>query len=67
MMSCRQIVTSMSFFKFMANLHPSGRRLPDAWSIKPKFSLTITFHLAEPENSYFIIALNQDTISAKKR
>ena len=28
--SCQQIVTSLSFFKFMANLEQSGSRIPYA-------------------------------------
>ena len=30
MMSCRQIVTSLSFSQFLANLEQSGSRIPDA-------------------------------------
>ena len=50
MASCRQIVTLLSFFRFMANLQPSGRRVPDAWSIKLTFSLIITFYLTKTES-----------------
>ena len=28
------IVTSLSFFQFLANLEKSGSRIPDAWSVK---------------------------------
>ena len=45
--SCQQIVMSLSFFQFMANLQPFGNRIPDAWSIKLTFSLTITFYLTK--------------------
>ena len=30
MTSCQQIVTSLSFLRFMANLEQSGSRIPDA-------------------------------------
>ena len=36
--SCREIVTSLSFFRFMANLQPST------------FSLTLTCHVTKTEN-----------------
>ena len=32
------------------NLQQSGRRIPDAWSIKLKFSLTITFYPTQLKN-----------------
>ena len=38
------------FFQFMANLKLSGSQIPDAWSIKLKFLLTITFIHTKPEN-----------------
>ena len=38
------------FFRFMANLQPSGSRTSDSWSTKLTFSLTITFHLTKIEN-----------------
>ena len=47
---CQQIVTSLSFFRFIANLQPSESGIPDAWSIKFTFSLTVTFYFTEPEN-----------------
>ena len=50
MMSCRQIVTSLSFFRFMVNFQPSESRILNVWSVKLKFSLTITFYLAKPKN-----------------
>ena len=34
-MSCQQIIMSM------ANLEQSGSRIPDAWSVKLTFSLTV--------------------------
>ena len=50
MTSCWEIVTSLSFFQFMANLEPSRSQIPDAWSVKLTFSLTITFYLTKTEN-----------------
>ena len=47
MKSCQQIVTSLSFSLYMANLVQSGRRIPDAWSVKLRFSLTVAFYLTE--------------------
>ena len=54
------------FFSIYGKLSPVGKPGSGRMVIKPKFSLTITFHLAELENSYVIIALNKGTISAKK-
>ena len=48
MTSCRQIVTSLSFFGFMANLEQSGSLIPNAWSIILIFSLTV--YLTKTEN-----------------
>ena len=39
----------LSFSQFMANLQPSGSRIPDAWPIKLTFSLTIAFYLTKTE------------------
>ena len=72
--SCRKIVTSLSFFQFMANLQPSGSRIPDVWFMKLKSSLTITFYLTKLDNRtiksltqvFYYIALSKDTIFAKK-
>ena len=50
MTSCQQIVTSLSFLQFMANLKQSGTRIPDAWSVKLTFLLIITFYLTKTEN-----------------
>ena len=50
MTPCRQIVTSLPFFRFMANLQPSRRRIPEAWFIKLTFLLIVTFYLTDPEN-----------------
>ena len=46
----QQIVTSLPFFQFMANLQSCGSRIPDGWSIKFTLSLTITFYLTKTEN-----------------
>ena len=50
MTSCQQIVTSLSFFRFMAYLEQSRSRIPDTWSVKLTFSLIVTFHLTKTEN-----------------
>ena len=50
MAPCRQIVTLFSFFQFLVKLQPSGGQIPDAWPIKLKFLLTITFYLKKTEN-----------------
>ena len=39
MTSCRQIVTLLSFSRFMANMERSGSGIPDAWLLKLTFSL----------------------------
>ena len=50
MTSCQKIVTSLSFFRFLANLEQSGIRIPDAGILKLKFSLKVTFYLTKAEN-----------------
>ena len=45
-----QIVTSLSFFRFMTNLEQSGNRIPDASAIKLAFSLIVTFYLIKTKN-----------------
>ena len=50
MTSCRKIVTSLPFFQFTANLEQSRSWITEAWSIKLKFSLLVTFYLAKTEN-----------------
>ena len=47
---CRPIVTSLSLFRFMANLEQSGSRIPDAYSVKLSFSLKVTFYLTKTES-----------------
>ena len=49
MTSCRQIVTSLPFLQFIVNLEQSGSRIPDAWSVKLTFSLTVTNFLTSTE------------------
>ena len=73
MTSCQQIVTSLLFFGFMANLELSGSRIPDAESVKLTFSLKITFYPTKTEkelknlkHSSHIIALSKGIIFAKK-
>ena len=50
MTSCRQIVTSLSFFQFMTNSKQSVGGNQDVWSVKLIFSLTVTFYLTKTEN-----------------
>ena len=50
LMSCRKIVTSLSFFGFLANLEQSGGRIPDTESAKVMFSVIVTFCLTKTEN-----------------
>ena len=37
-------------FEFLTNFQPSVNRIPDAWSIKITFSLTIFFYFGKPKN-----------------
>ena len=50
MASFREIVTSLSFFKFLAYLEQSGDRIPDTESAKGMFSVKATFCLTKTEN-----------------
>ena len=45
-----EIVTSLSFFGFLANLEQSGGRIPDTESAKVMFSVIVTFYLTKTEN-----------------
>ena len=70
--SCQQTFTSLSFFRFMANLEQSGSRIPDALPVKFTSSLLVTFYLTRTENrtktlkhSSRTIALTKGTIFAK--
>ena len=49
-MSCREIVTSLSFFQFMANLEQSESRIPDTEHVTHTSSLTVTFYLTKTDN-----------------
>ena len=48
--SCRKIVTSLPFFRFLANLEQSGGRIPDRESAKVTLSVTVTLCLTKTEN-----------------
>ena len=50
MKSCNQIATSLLFFVFIANLEQSGGRIPDAWCVKPTFSLKVTINHTKIES-----------------
>ena len=77
MTSCQTIVTSLSFFLFMANFEQSRSRIPGAEFGKVMFSKTVTCYLTKTENrtKKFLtqlshshtIALSEGTIFAKKR
>ena len=43
MTSCHQM--SLSNSQLMTNLEQSGSWIPDAWSVKLTFSLTVTFYI----------------------
>ena len=49
-MSCQEIVTSLSFFGFLANLEKSGGRIPDTKSAKVMLSVTVTFCLTKTKS-----------------
>ena len=40
---CQKIMTSLSFFRFVANLEQSGSRTLETWSIRLTFSLIVAF------------------------
>ena len=48
--SCRKIVTSLSFFGFLANLEQSGGWLPETESAKVMSSVKVAFCLTKTEN-----------------
>ena len=50
MTSCQEIVMSLLFFQFTANLEQFRSRIADALSVKLVFSLIVTFYLTETEN-----------------
>ena len=49
MTSCRKFVTSLLFFRFMAELEQSGSQIPDAQSAKLTISLIVIFYLTKTE------------------
>ena len=49
MTSCQKIVTSLSFFGFLANLEQSGSHIPDTESAKVMFSVIVNFCLTKTE------------------
>ena len=49
-MSCRESLTSLTYFRFMANLERWGNRIPVEWPLKPTLPLTVTFHIRKTEN-----------------
>ena len=50
MTSCRKIVTSLSFFGFLANLEQSGGQIRDTKSAKVTFQLIVTFCFRKTKN-----------------
>ena len=48
--SCRKIVTTLSFFGFLANLKQSGSRIPNTESAKVMLPVVVTFCLTKTEN-----------------
>ena len=40
----------LSNFRLMTDLEQSGRWIPDAWSVKLKFSLMVAFYLTKTKN-----------------
>ena len=50
MTSSRKILTSLSFFGFLANLEQSRGLIPDIESAKSMFSVKVTFRLTKTEN-----------------
>ena len=64
-----QIVTSLPCFWFITNLKQFRSQIPDAWSVKLKISLTVTFYLTKTKsrikkNSH-TIALSKSTVIEK--
>ena len=49
-MSCWEIVTSLSFFRFLTNLEQVGGQIPNTECAKFMFSVIVTFCLAKTEN-----------------
>ena len=66
MTSCREIVTPLSFFGFLADLEQSGGRIPDKESAKVMFSVIVTFCLTKTENRTKKSQHNPHTIALSK-
>ena len=73
MTSGQQIMISLLFVGFMANLEQSRSRIPDASSVILSFSLTVTFFLKKLEtelknllHNFHAFALSKGTIFALK-
>ena len=70
MTSYWQIVTSLSFFRFIANLEQSRSQIPDAYSLKLTLSLIVTFYLTITEKrsrtSLTQLSLSKKSIFVKK-
>ena len=65
-MSCQQIVMSLSFSFIIANLEQSRCRFLDVWFVKPTLLLIIAFYLTETEKlSSRALALGKGTVFAK--
>ena len=45
-----EIVTSLTFFKFLANLEQFQTWIPEAWSVKLTLSLEVIAYLTKIEN-----------------
>ena len=50
LMSCQKIVTSLSFFGFLANLEQFGGRIPDTETAKIMFSVIVNSNLLSYKN-----------------
>ena len=50
MTSCWQVMVSLTFFGFMANLEQCKNWILDAWSVILTLSLTVTFYFTKTEN-----------------
>ena len=65
MTSYRQIVTTLLFFQFLADLEQFGNRIPDAQSVKLTFLLTVTFYLTNNEKELKNLLHSSHTIALK--
>ena len=68
--SCRKIVTSLSFFRFMTNLGQSGSQIPNAESVNFKTATLILqklkTELKNRSHCSHTITLSKGTIFVKK-